>query len=415
MNALPVIVRELRAEARSPLTFSLRLTGAAILLGLLAFLWLTTSFSPNAGDRLFAQLHVALFLAIWLLVPLLAADCISRERRENTLGLLFLTPLHGLDIVVAKGLVHGLRALMFWLAVLPVLAVPLLLGGVSWVTALVSVLVNFSAICWALAAGLLASSLSKARTQAVALASLLSAGFFLLFGYFNGLSLFGTVAGGWGVYWVEQLVRGLALAAQLVVDWSYFQRVPPGAGRGFSSGVLLLVTGKVAALSALVLVLALLVAGRAVRHGWQGEPPSAAWRWFQKVFLTPFIWRAFFDRWIRRKLESNPIGWLEQRRWTGRTAIAAWLAVIISLYLVMLEDVGLYRRYSTEIQSAMAWMLALSLAVSAAGSFRRERELGVMELLLVTPLTERDIAWGRLRGLWEQFLPAIGLLLSVWL
>src|SRR5882724_7660529 len=62
----------------------------------------------------------------------------------------------------------------------------------------------------------------------------------------------------------------------------------------------------------------------------------------------------------------------------------------------------------------MAWMLVLSMAISTAGSFRRERESGVLELLLVSPIGEETIISGRLRGLWSQFLPAFGLLLVVW-
>ena len=107
-------------------------------------------FEPALGSRLFAALHSTLFGAIWVLVPLLTADCISRERREGTLGLLFLTPLKGTDIVVAKGLVHGLRAMTLWLAVLPVLTVPFLMGGVSWSEAAMSALMNANAMCWAL-------------------------------------------------------------------------------------------------------------------------------------------------------------------------------------------------------------------------------------------------------------------------
>lgn len=415
MNALPVIVRELRSEARNPFTFSLRLVGVVILLALLAFFWLTTPFAPNAGDLLFTRLHMALFFSIWILVPLVAADCISRERRENTLGLLFLTPLRPLDIVLAKGLVHGLRALAFWLAVWPVLAVPLLLGGVSWVTALTAVIVNFSAVCWALAAGLLASALCKTRTQALAVSACLALLSFLAFGYLTGLILFGTLPGGWETHWMEKLVRGLWLNTQLTLDWSYFRGVPAAARRGFGSQTQLWITGKVGLASAFALFLTLVVAGQILRRVWQDKPASEAWIWFQRVFCTPFIWRAFFERWIRRKLESNPIGWLEQRQWTGRTAIAAWLAVIITFYLAMLQDASPYRRFSTGIQSSMACLLALSLAVAAAGSFRRERELGVMELLLVTPLGARRIALGRLRGLWEQFLPATALLLAMWI
>ena len=66
------------------------------------------------------------------------------------------------------------------------------------------------------------------------------------------------------------------------------------------------------------------------------------------------------------------------------------------------------------VQETIAWLLAGSMAMSAAGSFRRERQTGVLELLLVSPLGEHQIISGRLRGLWGQFLPSVGLLLGVW-
>jgi len=52
-------------------------------------------------------------------------------------------------------------------------------------------------------------------------------------------------------------------------------------------------------------------------------------------------------------------------------------------------------------------VLLLGLAFSATGSFRGELETGAFELLLVTPLRERQIITGRVRGLWRQFLPAM--------
>src|SRR2546425_8760588 len=116
---------------------------------------------------LFGYMHATLFFAIWILVPLSAADCISRERREGTLGLLFLTPLKSADIVIAKGLAHGLRAATLLVAVLPVLTIPFLLGGVSWQHGLTAALTNFSAICWALAAALVSSSGSRSGLRAM--------------------------------------------------------------------------------------------------------------------------------------------------------------------------------------------------------------------------------------------------------
>jgi ABC-type transport system involved in multi-copper enzyme maturation permease subunit len=419
MNALPVIVRELRAEARNPATFSTRLAGAAILLGLLAFLWGTTPSDPRLGTVLFGGLHSALNLAIWLLVPWLSADCISRERRENTLGLLFLTPLSPFDIVVAKGLVHGWRALMLWLAVLPVLAVPLLMGGVSGVAVLTSVLVNFSALCWALAAGLLASAFSRTRSQALALAGLFTLSGFLLQGWVTGLILYGHLIGDYGWSWTDAMLRGLSLSLSLnvlaVMGWSYFQGIPAAGGGGSMALELLLAFSKVAVLSVLALVVALFIAARTIRLNWQEKPPGPRYFWFLRVFCEPFIWRAFFKLWIRRKLERNPIGWLEQRNWTGRTAVAVWLAIVVSFYIAMLGDTSYYGRFNTEVQFALGLILAVAMASVSAGSFRRERDLGVMELLLVTPLRERELALGRLKGIWEQFIPALVLLLGLWL
>ena len=59
------------------------------------------------------------------------SDCLSEERREGTLGLLFLTDLNGWDIVAGKIAGRALRAVYNLLAVFPILALTLFLGGVT--------------------------------------------------------------------------------------------------------------------------------------------------------------------------------------------------------------------------------------------------------------------------------------------
>src|SRR5262245_10214992 len=117
MTLLPVIVRELRAEARHSFTYWLRVLGATALLFVSVSFVLLNGFEISQGGELFTLQHITLFWAIWILVPLISADCISREKREGTLGLLFLTPLKATDVVVAKVLAHGLRAATLCLAV----------------------------------------------------------------------------------------------------------------------------------------------------------------------------------------------------------------------------------------------------------------------------------------------------------
>src|SRR4026209_2138549 len=122
MNVLPVISRELRVQARQPFTFRLRLFGVLSLLIASGWFLVGISSEKNLGAVLFAILHRTLFCATLLLVTFSAVDCLSRERREGTLGLLFLTPLRALDIVLAKVLAHGVRAVTLVLAVIPVFA-----------------------------------------------------------------------------------------------------------------------------------------------------------------------------------------------------------------------------------------------------------------------------------------------------
>src|SRR5579859_455482 len=165
-----LILRELRSAARQSFSYQLRILGAGTLLTVSVLTMADSGSDPTRGAHLFAQLHATLVAAIWCLVPLLTADCISRERREQTLPLLFLTPLKCWQIVLAKSLSHGLRAFTLWLAVLPVLTLPFIAGGVSWHEGLLSVLLSFSSICLAMGAGLLASTGSRVWLRAVALA-----------------------------------------------------------------------------------------------------------------------------------------------------------------------------------------------------------------------------------------------------
>src|ERR1039458_3740834 len=410
MTVLPVIARELRASARQPFTYYLRVLGVTALLLASLMFGLHFGFRPGLGRLLFGSLHCALFGAIWVLVPMLTADCISRERREGTLGLLFLTPLKGTDIVVAKGLAHGLRALTLGLAVLPVLTVPFLLGGVSWIDAALSVMVNVNAVCWALAAGLLASAWSKAWLRALLCAGILAVAFFLILvtgtGWFLLQTLGASRLGQFEMNLDRLLDAGFGVLANFG-DWA-------GYSRWASLSTLVWALGQTTLCSLLVLVAAVLVAGAKTRRSWQEEPPSRRQVWLRQTFCTPVLWLGFFRRWMRRKLERNPIGWLEQRTWSGRLVTWGWFAVLISIYSTVLT----YRSFfedTNAVQETIAWLLAGSMAMSAAGSFRRERQTGVLELLLVSPLGEHQIISGRLRGLWGQFLPSVGLLLAVWI
>lgn len=410
MNVLPVITRELRTQARQPFTYWLRLLGVVALLICGVFFAGDVVFNPNRGSSVFGYMHLTLYCAVWILVPFGAADCLSRERREGTMGLLFLTPLKPPDIVIAKGLSHGLRAITLLVAVLPVLTIPFLIGGVSWQQATVSAVINMSAICWALSAALVASAIARNATHAISLAIVLAVLGLLTYTYLVGL----TVGSGMGTRWrggysslAFNYLVGFGITGLHSEVWSALMTMIKM--RNLLSGIL-----QSAGLSLLALAGAVVFAANRVKHSWQDEPPSIRRQQIEKVLFQPVIWVSFLKRWMRWKLERNPIGWLEQRRWSGRLVTWTWFAIIISVQSTALTDRNFYRYYDTW-QMLMAWALAVSMAASAAGSFRRERETGVLELLLVSPLTTGQIIGGRLRGLWGQFLPSVVTLIGIWL
>src|SRR4051812_25627320 len=76
VSAFPVIVRELLGESRRPLNYWLRVLAAGVLITVFAFFMLGVPVQPaNIGADLFGVLHCALLLSIWIMVPLMTADC----------------------------------------------------------------------------------------------------------------------------------------------------------------------------------------------------------------------------------------------------------------------------------------------------------------------------------------------------
>ena len=98
-------------------------------------------------------------------MPLMTADCVSREKREGTLGLLFLTPLTVLDVIASKAAIHVLRALTLFLAAWPILGLPLVLGGVDWRWVLLAAVSLANAVLLGIAAGIYASTRAGDRPR----------------------------------------------------------------------------------------------------------------------------------------------------------------------------------------------------------------------------------------------------------
>src|SRR5437660_11503500 len=133
MTFLPIVERELRVTARRRGTYWNRALSA--LAGILIFGG-ALIFEAQAPPKELGKHVFDILSGLFLLSSLAAgvrytADCLSEEKREGTLGLLFLTDLRGYDVVLGKLAATSLNGFYGLLAVFPVLAVPLLMGGVT--------------------------------------------------------------------------------------------------------------------------------------------------------------------------------------------------------------------------------------------------------------------------------------------
>ncbi|HMO65867.1 MAG TPA: ABC transporter permease subunit, partial [Verrucomicrobiota bacterium] len=169
MNVLPVAARGVRVIARRRELYWTRFTAAAVAVALAAFMLAVARESPP-----FIQAH-ALFSALSGFALVFAhfaglrttADCLSEEKREGTLGLLLLTDLRPLDVIAGKVLASSASALAALVALLPVLALPLLLGGVPADLVGKMALLLLNTIFLSLAAGVLVSALCRGAQQAM--------------------------------------------------------------------------------------------------------------------------------------------------------------------------------------------------------------------------------------------------------
>src|SRR6185503_7207392 len=112
--------------ARKRSTFWFRVVAAvvAVIIGGMVIVFFNITRSAfNLGGVLFNVLSWFAMAAALFSGLFFTADCLSEEKREGTIGFLFLTDLRGYDVVGGKLLATSLRTFYALLAVLPILGV----------------------------------------------------------------------------------------------------------------------------------------------------------------------------------------------------------------------------------------------------------------------------------------------------
>jgi ABC-type transport system involved in cytochrome c biogenesis permease component len=406
MKFLPIVERELRIAARRSGTYWLRFFAAltAMVIALLIANSMSYWSASMVAKQVFGFLSGVLMAYCLFAGMFQTADCLSSEKREGTLGLLFLTDLHGYDVVLGKLAASSLHAVYGLVAVLPVLAIPLLAGGVTPGEYWRVVVVLLATIFFSLGVGMAVSAVGRESRQAFGFSAFLvifTAG--LLPALQQLLSMLFKINIGAPLQWPS---AGYAL--RCAWDGRYHYRTGPQEFWGSIS--------TIALLGFIGLALAAVVLPRV----WQEKGEARDMR------KGGSLWRRIRFGTIRRRqalkglLTKNPFHWLAVRDrvsqvsfWIGAMVVAPfWLGFLH----LMRGNSGSRTTQFVSIQILTFITFGVSFAfkclVASEGTRRLndDRKSGALELILVTPLSEIKIIAGQQRALRSLFLVPMALL-----
>jgi hypothetical protein len=169
VTLLPILTRELREAARKPGTFRMRMAVPTLaFLVVTAGLLLMPAADAVRGRAAYQLVGLVALLYAMLGGILLTADSIAGEREQGTLGLLFLTPLRARGILLGKLAATSLHGIYAMVGLLPLLSVPLMLGGIGLAEIVAHSLLLIATLAMSLAIGLHASTTSTSTGFAIA-------------------------------------------------------------------------------------------------------------------------------------------------------------------------------------------------------------------------------------------------------
>ncbi|MBI2927223.1 MAG: ABC transporter permease subunit [Verrucomicrobia bacterium] len=404
MTCLPIVARELRQAARRRRTYWLRagaaLLAAIIALGMLLPSYRGTRLPTDSGQAMFWLMSAVALAGCLFAGVFTTADSLSEEKRDGTLGLLLLTPLRGYDVVFGKLVVAVANVLSAVAAVVPVLALAVLLGGVTlgefWrVTLLLANTLFLSA-----SLGLWVSALSRDGRRAIGGTALLLV----------------ALAGGFPLW--SFAVQSLSSSSGLVVAFqlpspafsgyrALEAQYPAAAGRFWGS----LATQHLLAWAFLA------GASWLLPRAWQDVPASVSERndpWLRVKSLLPTKLQ-FLN--ARSKLtDENPV--LRLAGTHRRSQVLLW-SVFAAAALLALWTASAWKGVLPEGSPLVGAILVshlvtkLCLAWQASRRLAEDRRRGALEMLLTTPLDTHLLVRGWLIGLKRAFLAPVAFLIGV--
>jgi ABC-type Na+ efflux pump permease subunit len=405
MTFLPIVERELRVLSRRPSTYWSRCGTLASAILAACFIYFSMSWGPQSllGQELFYSISGLTFFFCLMAGIRNTSDCLSSEKREGTLGLLFLTDLKGYDVVFGKLVATSTRAFYDLLAIVPVLAIPFLMGGITRADLLRVTIVLCNTFFFSLSAGMFMSSISISSRKAM------GATFMIV-----GVLPVGALIARYSIDWIQNdlMVRRLLdLCNPITCMTSTFMPGPTSGIVMFSQDFLTSVL-IIHSAAWIFLVLCCLILPRA----WQDKPGTSASR--KRRGVTDFFvmgGNVGRVRSRRKMLDVNAFYWLASRERMRPLSIWLMLAVLAGFWCWgYVQNGHFWLEEGIFFMTIMTLNTILKFWICSESGRRlaEDRKIGSLELILSTPLSVSEIIRGQLLSLRRFFLwPLITVLL----
>ena len=342
------------------------------------------------GDIFFAIMTWCCFVYCLLAGLWTTTDTLTREKTDGTLGLLFLTDLRGYDVVLGKMFSGSLRSFYGVLAVLPVLALPLLMGGVTNAQFWRTVFALLNILFFSLSCGMFFSAICRRTGQSIFCTLLLLASITLA-------PLIYSWMGG-----VNETISLLSPA--FAINRAYVPLIGP-ALPAVGWYPIWISCGLIASICFLVL------ASWIVPKSWQDR--EVKFRKKNSLVTNVNSRRSLY-------LDSNPVHWLVHRNTSMHQSRKFLLLYIAVAWLV----ITVYSSLDNTVElpfivtgMSLLWLGALwfriDLTRHTVFSIFEAKECGALEQILVTPMDERQFRRGHFLAMASFWLwPLISLIMA---
>jgi ABC-type transport system involved in multi-copper enzyme maturation permease subunit len=449
----PLVGKELRVASRRPRSYGLRFAYVLILLVFIVAVWIPTVSWPRSMAVSRAQMDLAAktitvwimgfqFLAAQLVALVIMSAAISEEVYGRTLGVLMMTPLSSRQVVVSKLFSRLGQILLLVATSLPPLAIVRILGGIPWSYLIGSLGLTLATVVFVGSVSLFFSSLCRRAHMAV-IASILALVLLFMLPLLLGAVLVGdfpSVQRLYTISWLrsspaERLFTILLHGNPYLLLYRFTDLTVTPRGRALSL-VPPMIFCCVSLLGTAALLLAAtvrLVRSVALRRA-MGEPAP-----------LDILHRRDFEELRRAMGERAPLDLLKRRNYeprndgqavrcetrairrvvgpamiwkemvcplSHREKLASGFAIGVEVLLLfiawsfppLMAAIGYEATHLLYLWTFLSLGILFTITASAT-VISAERERGSWPVLLVTPLTNRDILLGKLVGVLRRCGP----------